>query len=193
MSLSVKINSSIQRAIVAIISEREKIVSATWIWKRSCKVLQLRHYQIFRFTLAPKAKTPHPLGARTNALDADAKRVKKVRRRSGGREDFGLEVGFRSSAGAGLRNRKSKVGLDHASEPRFIPRLNSVPAGLKQLAAVEHGVIRTDQHDRAGRIGKAEDQDFGHQRPDLLGREIDHRGNLPAEQRVSPVMLSELC
>src|ERR1700730_9453323 len=64
---------------------------------------------------------------------------------------------------------------------------------LKQLAAVGDGVVGADQHDRAGCIRKAEDQHSRHERADLLRREIDYRGDLPADQRVASVMLGELC
>src|SRR5712671_1840316 len=81
--------------------------------------------------------------------------------------------------------------LDRSSEPRFVPRLNSMPR-LEQLAAVGYGVVRPDQHHRAGLVGKAKDQDFRHEAADLLWREIDDRGDLPADQRVRPVMLGQL-
>jgi hypothetical protein len=70
------------------------------------------------FTLAREATAPQPLGALIKALDVDGERVKaKVRRRSAGARFSGspIEVGFRRSAAAGLRNklrgsRRSAVG-----------------------------------------------------------------------------------
>jgi hypothetical protein len=60
------------------------------------------------FTLAREGTAPQPVRELINALDADGERVKaKVRRRSVGARFSGspIEVGFRRSAAAGLRNK----------------------------------------------------------------------------------------
>jgi hypothetical protein len=53
-------------------------------------------------------------------------------------------------------------------------------------------MVRADQHNRAGIVGKAEDQHLRHEPADLLWREIDDRGDLPADQRFATVVLGEL-
>ena len=63
---------------------------------------------------------------------------------------------------------------------------------LKEAAAVRHWFLRPDQHDRAFGVGEAEDENLGHEFADLLRREIDDRGDLPADERGCVVMAGQL-
>ena len=55
---------------------------------------------------------------------------------------------------------------------------------LKQSGTVGDGALRADHHHLSLAIGKAEHQDFGHELADLLGREVDHGGDLTADQEL---------
>ncbi len=62
----------------------------------------------------------------------------------------------------------------------------------EEPAPVRHGCARPHQHDLARFVGKAERQHFGHHRPDLPRREIDHRGDLHSRQILETIMLRDL-
>src|SRR4051794_15780331 len=83
-------------------------------------------------------------------------------------------------------------GITYSPLPTCWPMDEEGMRNLKEAAAVWHGPLRPDQHDRAFGIGEAEDENLGHEFADLLRREIDDRCDLPADQRGCVVMAGAL-
>jgi hypothetical protein len=58
--------------------------------------------------------------------------------------------------------------------------------------AVGHRPLGLDEHDGAAGIGKAEGQNFRHERSNLPRREVDHRRHLPPDELVGRIMDGDL-
>src|SRR5215510_7134124 len=62
----------------------------------------------------------------------------------------------------------------------------------KQPAAVRHRPVKADEHDLAGVVGEAQSEDLRHELADLARREIDHRGDLAANQLCGLIVPGDL-
>src|SRR3954453_3846 len=65
-------------------------------------------------------------------------------------------------------------------------------AGSEHPAAIRDLPFGSDQHDCALRVGKAQREDFRHQRADLPWRKVDDGRHLTADQRFWSVILRQL-
>ena len=54
--------------------------------------------------------------------------------------------------------------------------------GSEEAHTVGHGPFGADQYDRAVRVGETQHEHFGHERPDLLRRKVDHGRDLTPDQ-----------
>ena len=71
-------------------------------------------------------------------------------------------------------------------------RIRSRRLFSEQPAAVGHRAVGLDHHHVAAGVGKAEHEDLGPERSDLLGREVDHGSDLPAYQLFRGVVVGDL-
>src|SRR4051794_6758389 len=74
----------------------------------------------------------------------------------------------------------------------FVAAAAGFLTGSEHSTAIRDLPLRSDQHDCALRIGKAQREDVRHQRADLPWRKVDDGGDLTADQRFGSVILRQL-
>ena len=62
----------------------------------------------------------------------------------------------------------------------------------EEPAPIGHRAVRLDHHHLAVGVGEAQYENLGPERPDLLGREVGHGGDLPADQFLRGVVVGDL-
>jgi hypothetical protein len=91
----------------------------------------------------------------------------------------------RAVCASAISKLPSRIGADRcrARVEEFSPAGAVIPSS-EQAAAVWHGLVGLEQHNRPGRVGETERQNLGHELADLARRKVHHGDNPPAKQGV---------